>query len=198
MPFWLLIPGAILVWTIAQRFAEGRDKSRMGFEPIHPVYPNGHQGPKRKPFFRPEPKRLEAHGREQHAFMNVGPRLTAADYLQHLNAACAAARVLDTVKPYALKADITSLMQSPPEVAHALVILSQPIPVMFAQRDLNVLGASPPLPESGVLGPETVEAIRSIQSKFGQAVTGQLDDATSAAIRYAVGCIYSQDKAEVL
>jgi peptidoglycan hydrolase-like protein with peptidoglycan-binding domain len=102
-----------------------------------------------------------------------------------------AARVLDTAKPYALAGDVQTLMTLP-DVAAALVMLAAPIDVLFAQKDLNVLGASPPLPEDGVLGPETQAAIAGIQSRFGQNATGALDDGTAVAIRYAVGCINAQ------
>lgn len=121
--------------------------------------------------------------------------MTTADYLRHLHEATFAARILDTVKPLALAGDVDSLMQAPEDVARALEILSAPLDVIYAQKDLNVLGASPSLSEDGVMTSATAEAIRSIQSRFGQPATGEIDPATAATIRYAVGCIHAQDRA---
>jgi hypothetical protein len=121
--------------------------------------------------------------------------LTAADYLRHLNEACWASRVLDEVKPMALAADVAALMQSPPEVAEALHVLCQPIDASFLQKDLNVLGAEPPLPEDGRPGRAMTDAIKALQARFHIQPTGEVDAHTVAAIRYAVGCIYSQDRA---
>lgn len=118
-------------------------------------------------------------------------RHSTSEYLRHLHEATMASRVLDLAKPYALAGDIQALMALP-DVGAALVTLSSPLDVLFAQKDLNVLGASPPLVEDGMMGPETQSAIASIQSRFGQNVTGKLDDGTSVAIRYAVGCINAQ------
>jgi len=102
-----------------------------------------------------------------------------------------AARVLDTAKPYALAGDIQTLIALP-DVGSALAVLAAPIDVLFAQKDLNVLGASPSLAEDGIMGSETQAAIASIQTRFGQNATGVLDDGTAVAIRYAVGCINAQ------
>ena len=119
---------------------------------------------------------------------------TAADYLRHLNEACWVSRALDGVKTAALTADIASLMEAPPEVAQALQILCRPIEASFLQKDLNVLGAAPSLQENGKLDRATVEAVKAFQGKFNLSQTGEVDAATVAALRYAVGCIYSQDK----
>ena len=207
-PLLLLIPGGLILWTIAQSFAK-RDAARVGF--IHedhrhhsrhhfaPVHhrgewhrdPWGHAYPAPYPavsypavVFDPVP-----------AFRRESRPVNAADYLHHINEAMSASRTLDTVKPYALAADIASLMQAPDEAVHALAVLSAPLDVTFAQKDLNVLGASPPVPEDGVMGRATVEAIKGIQARFKQPVTGKIDPTTAVAIRYAVGCIHSQDKA---
>lgn len=125
----------------------------------------------------------------------ISARLTAADYLRHLDEASLAARLLDTVKSVAIIADIASLMQAPPEVAEAIAVLTSPIEVLFAQRDMNILGAEPPVPEDGHMGPETRKAIANLQERFGQEPSGRLDAQAAAALRYATGCIYSQDKA---
>jgi hypothetical protein len=111
-----------------------------------------------------------------------------------LNECCWACRTIDSVKTTALLGDVASLMNAPEEVTHALAVLCQPIEAEFLQRDLNVLGAEPPLPEDGRMGRETTEAIRSIQSAFGQSPTGVAGPETAAAVRYSVGVIYSQDR----
>ena len=103
-----------------------------------------------------------------------------------------AARVLDMAKPYALSNDVQGLMSLPDDVVRALAVLAAPLDVLFAQKDLNVLGATPSLPEDGVLDAATVSAIQGIQSRFGQNTTGELNDGTCVAIRYAVGCINGQ------
>ena len=127
-----------------------------------------------------------------------GRRLTAADYLRHLNEAAAAARAVDFVKNEALRADVAALMAAPDEVGHAVAVLGAPIEMLFVQKDLNVLGADPPLPENGSEGKDTQRAIAAFQARFGQNPTGRLNSETAAALRYSVGCIYSQDRAFVV
>ena len=124
--------------------------------------------------------------------------LTAADYLRHLNEAAAAAAAVDSVKLAASRADMNALLQAPEEVGHAVVVLRAPLEILFLQKDLNVLGVEPPLPEDGKLGPDTRDAVAALQARFGQIQTGRPDPDTAAAIRYAVGCIYSQDRAFVV
>lgn len=173
-PLLFILP---VIWVIA--YKQGRD--------------SGSRGPVLAPVVRPRPWNLAPAERA----LPRG-RATAAHYLDHLNEAAAAARAIDLVKPAALAADLPALMAAPPEVAHALAILSSPIEVLYAQRDLNVLGAEPALPEDGRMGPETAHAIATFQQRFGQEASGRLDAQTAAAIRYAVGCIYSQDRAFVV
>jgi len=131
--------------------------------------------------------------------LHAGPlrrrQRTIADYLHHLHEATMAARILDTVKASAMGGDVGALMQSPPEVAQALAVLSSPLDIGFAQKDLNVLGASPSLVENGVMDTSTAEAVKAIQTRFGQPATGTIDPATAVAIRYSVGCINAQDRA---
>jgi hypothetical protein len=167
LPFLLLIPGAYLLWKYAHRYAEYQFRGHVGHTPRHNAL-RGRLSPRSKEVF------------------------TASDYLRHLHEATMAARVLDMIKPAALAGDVRSITSAPDEVAAALNVLSAPLPVMFAQKDLNVIGAMPPLPEDGVLGTETAEAIKSIQSRFGEAATGALDEATAVVIRYSVGCINAQ------
>jgi hypothetical protein len=176
-PLLLILP---VIWVIA--YKQGRDSGPRG-PMLAPATPP-----------RPTPWNLAPAVRS----LPRGLRATAAHYLDHLNEAAAAARALDLVKPAALAADLPALMAAPPEVAHAIAVLSAPIEVLYAQRDLNVLGAEPALPEDGRMGSETAHAIAAFQQRFGQEASGRLDAQTAAAIRYAVGCIYSQDKAFVV
>jgi peptidoglycan hydrolase-like protein with peptidoglycan-binding domain len=118
----------------------------------------------------------------------------AAAYVAHLNEAAKAAALLDLVKPLALSADIDGLMSAPEEISWALHALGAPMDVLTVQRDLNLLGASPPLSETGRINQETSRAIAALQDKFGQPVTGRVNPGTAVAIRYAVGCVYSQDR----
>lgn len=135
-------------------------------------------------------------GRARGIYEGRGRRgwFTTADYLQHLNEAIGAARVLDAIKPYALQGDVTSLMNSSGEVLQAIQILGAPIEIAFVQKDLNVLGADPPLRENGVMDRPTVEAIAALQQRFNQPSTGDVSWETAIAIRYSVGCIHSQDR----
>ncbi|HYX20818.1 MAG TPA: peptidoglycan-binding domain-containing protein [Thermoanaerobaculia bacterium] len=180
----LLVPAGIFLWLLAERATE----KRLG------------QGAARPPDFERMPwdrhpiARTIAPLRAQPA--RPGSAHTAADYLRHLNEACWVSRVMDGVKEAALAADIASLMESPPEVSRALQILCRPIEASFLQKDLNVLGSNPPLEESGRLDRATTQAIKAFQGKFNLPQTGEVDAATVAALRYAVGCIYSQDKVE--
>jgi hypothetical protein len=119
-------------------------------------------------------------------------RSSTTDYLRHLHEATMAARILDLCKPFALAGDVHGLMALPDDVVRALAVLAAPMDVLFAQKDLNVLGATPSLIEDGVLDAATVTAIQGIQSRFGQDITGELSDGTCVAIRYAVGCINAQ------
>ena len=200
MLLWLL-PGGFLLWLLGQRHAEARlvrEASQSGNASKMPV--TGAHYPFPPPpesaglvFERRGPLRPRAYLRAPARPARVRT-LTTADYLQHLHEATVAAQILDLVKPQALAADIATLMQAPPEVVEAFHVLSAPLDVIFAQKDLNVLGARPPLREDGVPSNETREAIKAIQACFGQPPTGDMDSSTAAAIRYAVGCINAQDR----
>lgn len=193
MPMLLwLIPGGFLLWLLGQRHAEARIAREGHVQRLPPHSPESagllvhHRGP------------LRPRAYTRSLVRPTRPRtLTTADYLQHLHEATAAAQILDLVKPQALAADIVTLMQAPPEVVEAFHVLSAPLDVIFAQKDLNVLGARPPLREDGVPNRETREAIKAIQIRFGQPPTGDMDSSTAAAIRYAVGCINAQDRAHL-
>jgi peptidoglycan hydrolase-like protein with peptidoglycan-binding domain len=122
--------------------------------------------------------------------------LNAAQYLQHLRGCARAAQLIDTVKEAALAGDVNVLMQAPEEVAVAMRALAGAYTgdaVLTLQKDLNVLGAFPSLPEDGVLGENTYAAIKGLQRRFRLQASGDLNGETAFAIRYAVGCIYSQD-----
>ena len=198
LPLLLLIPGGWLLWTLSQRYAERRAaRERAGYGYDH----DGSRGEERRMYLPPSPLFRRNHRPPPAlavpllASASSRAVVTTADYLKHLYEATMAARILDTVKPQALAGDVQGLMQSPPEVAQALELLCAPLHTVFAQKDLNVLGASPPLAEDGVMSPATAAAISGIQARFGQPVTGALDAVTAASIRYAVGCINAQDRA---
>ena len=156
MLLWLL-PGGFLLWLLGQRHAEARlarEASQSGNASKMPV--TGAHYPFPPPpesadlvFERRGPLRPRAYLRAPARPTRVRT-LTTADYLQHLHEATVAAQILDLVKPQALAADIATLMQAPPEVVEAFHVLSAPLDVIFAQKDLNVLGARPPLREDGV------------------------------------------------
>jgi hypothetical protein len=182
--FWLL-PGGFLIWILAQRHAEARiARERQMTGPAGPVT-GAHY-----PFPRPP-------ARERLLLPRRPAPATTADYLQHLHEATVAAQILDTYKPQALAADIVSLMQAPAEVVQAFRVLSAPLDVLSAQKDLNVLGAQPPLAEDGVPGPETRAAVRSLQARFGEPATGRMDGRTALLVRYSIGCINAQDRAHM-
>ncbi len=193
-PLLLLIPGAIILWSLAQRHAERKLEERTGYR--DPRNYASWDYPQRSASSA-ESSLATYRGPISALRPRVRPQRTAADYLHHLYQATMAARILDTMKPYAMSGDVNALMQSPPEVAQALAVLASPLDVSFAQKDLNVLGASPSLVENGVMDTSTAEAIKAIQTRFGQPVTGTIDPATAVAIRYSVGCINAQDRAAV-
>jgi hypothetical protein len=166
VPFLLLFPWSLLLFALLKkRAASQRERAALPYSP----------------------HLLSVSEREP-------SRSTAADYLSHLNEATLAARTLDTVKPLAQSGDVQSLMQAPPEVAQALAALESPMSVLFVQKDLNVLGASPPIAESGSMDRATLEGIKGLQARFGQPSSGRLDASARVAIRYAVGCIHAQDR----
>jgi hypothetical protein len=173
---WLL-PGGFIVWLLGKMSGEKAARGEIaGALPPSPLFSKRApwaEGPMREP---------------------IGRRTTTGDYLRHLHEATNAARVLDTVKPLALAGDVYGLTASPNAggVATALHVLSGPLDTLTAQKDLNVLGASPVLPEDGIMGQGTRAAIAAFQTRFGQVPTGTIDASTAAAIRYAVGCINAQ------
>lgn len=79
-------------------------------------------------------------------------------------------------------------------VNEAWEALSFPIDVLTAQKDLNLLGAQPPLVEDGVLGPKTRDAIDSFQRHAELSPTGVMDPATSNALRRAIVFTTSQSQ----
>ncbi len=203
MPLLLwLLPGGFLIWLLAQRHTEARLAREMGARrpEMRPGDGSSITGAY-YPFPRPPHAAFDYHGPiRPRAYLQSPVRgriLTTADYLQHLHEATVAAQILDLVKPQALAADIVSLMRAPPEVVEAFHVLGAPLDVLFTQKDLNVLGATPPLREDGILNAQTRQAIKAIQGRFGQNPTGMMDSGTAAAIRYAVGCINSQDRAHL-
>lgn len=115
--------------------------------------------------------------------LDQSPSASQAGYLDHLTNAAKAMQTIDEGA-------------QTPEEAHAVdqawADLSRPIDVLTAQKDLNVLGAEPPLVEDGVQGPKTTDAIDSFQGQMGLPVTGVMDVATSNALRRAVVAVTTQ------
>jgi len=120
--------------------------------------------------------------------------LTAAKYLKHLARAAHAAALLEAIKPAALAGDAETLMTTP-GLFEAMHDLATPFDVLTLQRDLNVLGAAPPLRESGVMDQQTKLAVAALQKRFGQHPDGDVDSDLRFAIAYSVGLIYGQDLA---
>lgn len=117
---------------------------------------------------------------------------SVASYIAHLDARAAQARAFDEIKPYAQAGDADAIMQAPPGVLAALRALAAPVDALTLQRDLNVLGSTPALRETGSLDRATREAVKAVQRSFGQVPSGQLDSDARVAIAYAVGCIHAQ------
>lgn len=117
---------------------------------------------------------------------------SVASYLDHLELLAHAAAHLDSVKPVALRGDVSALMESGPEIAQALEILARPVDALTFQRDLNVLGAEPALRETGRIDESTRAAVRCVQQAFGQVPTGKIDSDARIAIAYSVGCLQAQ------
>jgi hypothetical protein len=120
--------------------------------------------------------------------------LTAASYLKHLGRAARAAAVLEQWKSAALAGDVEALM-SAPGLFEAMHDLAEPFDVLTLQRDLNVLGAMPPLSENGILDKRTKFAVASLQKKFGMHADGDVNSDLRFALAYSVGRIYAQDLA---
>lgn len=120
--------------------------------------------------------------------------LTAASYLKHLGKVARAAAVLEQSKRAALAGDADALM-SMPGLFEAMHDLAEPFDVLTLQRDLNVLGAVPPLNENGILDGPTKLAVASFQKRFGLHADGDVNSDLRFALTYSVGRIYAQDLA---
>lgn len=186
LPLLILIPVGLLLWKL------GKDSGRH--EQVHYDVSNaieealarrGHATPvpvsqRLHPMLPPAPPRPESN--------------TVTQYLEHLHECMLAAAALNTVRPAAINADMNALMGASDEAVQALAILSRPLDTLTIQRDLNVLGANPPLPETGVRDAQTIEAIKGLQQSFKQHPTGNVDPATAVAIRYSVGVVHGQNQ----
>ena len=186
LPLLLIFPWSLLLLALWKQSKASSDE-RTGYDRRSGGYGRQHyEG--RHPAHRAGARRDLFDGPVQESF-------TTADYLHHLHEATAAARILDTVKPLALQANVTALMHAPSEVLAAIKALGAPMDTIFVQKDLNVLGASPPLTESGTVDKQTTAAVQGFQHQFNLEPTGYVDWETAIALRYSVGCIYSQDRA---
>lgn len=110
--------------------------------------------------------------------LNDSPAAHAGNYVTHLkNAAQAVATIENGAETH----------EESEAVNEAYNNLSIPMDVLTAQKDLNVLGAQPPLVEDGVMGPKTHDAIDSFQrAMLIDPLTGVMDGPTSNALRRAV------------
>ncbi len=185
LPILILIPVGWLLWKL------GKESGRQTMHyDVHNAVEDalerrGHMQPspisqRLHPMLPPAPPRPESN--------------TVAQYLEHLHECMMAAAALNTVRPAAINADMNALMNASEDAVQALAILSRPMDTLTIQRDLNVLGASPPLPETGVRDAQTIEAIKGLQQSFKQQPTGSVDPATAVAIRYSVGVVHGQNQ----
>lgn len=110
--------------------------------------------------------------------LDDSPAAHAGNYVMHLkNAAQAVATIENGAETHEESLAVNQ--------AHA--DLSIPMDVLTAQKDLNVLGAQPPLVEDGVMGPKTRDAIDSFQrAMLIDPPTGVMDAQTSNALRRAL------------
>lgn len=196
----IIIPAVIVTWLLAKKHAERQLEQRVAGGDIDSAVDRalarrqryGAGAPPRRPMFGahgelpppPPPAMLSA----------ASPIGNTATYMDHLREASAAAAALNLVRPAALNADVASLMRAPAEAVQALHVLAQPIDTLTVQRDLNLLGATPPLAESGQLDARTTEAVRAFQERFRQVPTGVVDDSTAIALRYSVGVVNFQNQ----
>lgn len=185
LPLLLLIPGAWLVWTLAQRAAHRQATEHAHLREIVRVAVLEATGQPTEQASRT----LPAHRDEFSKTIS-----TATDYLMHLQQACLAAATINTVRSAAMVADVTSLMRAPADVVRAFHALAAPIDMLTAQRDLNLLGAQPALPEDGAASALTHQAIKAFQAQFGQPATGVLDAPSCFALRYSAGVVHGQNQ----
>jgi hypothetical protein len=121
--------------------------------------------------------------------------VSVAWYVGHLMAVAQAAATLDRIRPLietGNAGNIEGLMASD-EAGKALSALAAPLDALTLQRDLNMLGAKPALAENGKMDSATQEAVLSIQKRFGQVPTGNVDSDARIAITYGVGKVYARD-----
>jgi hypothetical protein len=186
LPLLIVIPGVFILWHLAKK-AGAREASGGSPHLLDAVEDalgrRGHAAP------RPISPHLPPG-----SHMAPPPAQSVSEYLQHLQECTMAAAALNTVRPAAINADFQALERAPDEAVHALAFLSQPMDLLTVQRDLNVLGANPPLHESGHADEQTIEAIKGLQERFKQTPTGIVDPGTAVAIRYSVGVIHGQNQ----
>lgn len=124
----------------------------------------------------------------------AAPPSSTYAYMHHLEECAQAASMINIIRPAAISADVSSLLNAPDEAVHALSMLAKPMDILTAQRDLNALGAKPALNETGNLDGDTREALRAFQAEMRQPQTGSLDPATTIALRYSTGVVHFQNQ----
>lgn len=195
----LLIPLGLAWWSYRRRHDYREVRGRPLFHGFHGWRGYGERGEERR-FTHPAHRAgaqsmlaLPAPTGQPIAPIAPGNSGTA-DYLKHVRDAARCSAALDYfAQGPALAGDVQTLMGAPGELEKTLAALSAPMDVITIQRDLNVLGCSPPLHESGEPDAPTTQAIKALQARFGQVPTGEVDSDTCVAIRYSVGNLYGQD-----
>lgn len=108
------------------------------------------------------------------------PSSNTANYMQHVTNA---QYNLDTLQnPSASPGGLAN-------VQDATAAMTDPIDTLTAQKDLNLLGADPALAEDGIMGPKTIDGIKSFQSHVGLPATGSIDPSTALYLRSAVATV---------
>jgi murein L,D-transpeptidase YcbB/YkuD len=119
---------------------------------------------------------------------STSPSANTANYIQHVQNAIDATQAMQD--PYGTAGQFGP--SSAATVLDATAALSDPIDTLTAQKDLNFLGADPALVEDGIMGPKTLDAIKSFQIHANLPPTGTIDPATATALRVAVATVASQ------
>jgi len=193
LPFLLIPVGVWIVWSFAKKraYAEMDERARMG-NAIHAAvaYELARRGMRGDPNVIDAPQLPSGTGSSppSPSSENIGA------YVEHLRQCTAHAAALNMIRPAAINADVSALRNAPPEAVQALFALAQPMDWLTVQRDLNLLGATPALSETGQRDDQTVEALKGLQERFNQEPTGEVDSGTAVAICYSVGVINAQNQ----
>lgn len=114
--------------------------------------------------------------------INDSPSANMGNYLTHITNAANNLNVINNGAETDAEAH---------DVLQARADMSLPMDVLTVQKDLNVLGAHPPLLEDGIYGPKTKDAIDSFQGAMLLDRTGEMNSDTNFALRHAVVAVTS-------